>query len=174
MTEVLSRENLILLPKSDRHNCFGCSPKNKCGLKMEFYFSRDLSLVASWLSPPGHLGGWGNIVHGGIVSTILDEAMGWAALVILRKLMLSKTISVKYIKPVFLNTEIKVEGSVLESISDREAILQASIHDGNNEVCARSTSEVSLFTAEHIKKHGVVDDEMLGGLEEIMKISLKV
>jgi acyl-coenzyme A thioesterase PaaI-like protein len=169
MTEVIIRENSMLLPNSDRHNCFGCSPKNKCGLKMEFYVNRDFSLVASWLSAPDHVSGWGNIVHGGIVSTILDEAMGWAALVILKKLVLSKSMSVEFTKPIFLNTEIRVEGSVLESKNDREAIMQASVYDGNNELCARSTSEVSLFSVDYIRKLGVVDNEMLDGMEEMMK-----
>lgn len=169
MSEVITRGNSRLLPNSDRHNCFGCSPKNKCGLKMEFYVNQDFSLVASWLSAPDHVSGWGNIVHGGIVSTILDEAMGWAALVILRKLVLSKSMSVEFAKPIFLNSEIRVEGSVLESKNDREAIMQATIYAGNNQVCARSTSEVSLFTVDYMRKLGVVDNEMLDGLEEMMK-----
>lgn len=169
MSGVITRESWRLLPNSDRHNCFGCSPKNRCGLKMEFYVNPDSSLVASWLSAPDHVSGWGNIVHGGIVSTVLDEAMGWAALVILRKLALSKSMSVKFLKPIFLNTERRVEGSVLESKSDREAIMQATIYDGDNEACARSTSEVSLFTVDHIRKLGVVNNEMLDGLEEMMK-----
>jgi acyl-coenzyme A thioesterase PaaI-like protein len=170
LSEVMTRGSSRLLPNSDRHNCFGCSPKNPCGLKMEFYVNQDSSVVASWLSAPDHVSGWGNIVHGGIVSTILDEAMGWAALVILRKLVLSKSLSVEFKKPMFLNTETRVEGSVLESKNDREAIMQATIYDGNNEVCARSTSEVSLFTIDHIRKLGVVDNEMIDGLEEMMKL----
>ncbi len=82
MTQPINGDSLLHLPNDDNHNCFGCSPNNKSGLKMEFYTNKEKDSVFSWLSIPGHVCGWGNIVHGGIVSTILDEAMGWASVVI--------------------------------------------------------------------------------------------
>ena len=76
-----NRDDYMLLPAGESHNCFGC-PKNEAGLQMEFYLNEKLDTVVSWLSVPDHLCGWGNIVHGGIISTLLDEAMGWAGLVL--------------------------------------------------------------------------------------------
>ena len=59
------------LPNADTHNCFGCSPINAHGLQMKFY--TDEESVFTWLSVPEHLCGWNNLVHGGVLSTILDE-----------------------------------------------------------------------------------------------------
>lgn len=167
MSRVESRDNYFLLPNSDRHNCFGCSQRNKSGLKMKFYTNKEVDLVVSWLSLPDQFCGWGNIVHGGIISTMLDEAMGWGALVILRKLVFTKSISVDFFNPVLTGKEIRVEGSVQKVNSEREAVLQGCIYSNDN-ICARSVSVASLFTLEYVRKIGVLDEEMLDGLERLM------
>jgi len=167
MSKIKSRDDYIPLSNSDRHNCFGCSQSNSSGLKMKFYTNKEVDFVVSWLSLPDQFCGWGNIVHGGIISTMLDEAMGWGALVILRKLVLSKTISVDFTSPVLTGTEIRVEGSVQKINSEREAILQGCIYSNDN-ICARSMSVASLFTLEYIRKMGVLDEEMLGDLERLI------
>ena len=86
MSDIRKRSGYAPLPTSEDHNCFGCSPRNEAGLKMVFHINQEGDTAVSWLSVPDHLCGWANMVHGGIISTILDEAMGWAALVILKKL----------------------------------------------------------------------------------------
>ncbi len=163
-----NRENYTLLPNSDRHNCFGCSLKNTSGLHMEFYTNKEMDVVVSWYSVPEQFCGWGTLVHGGIVSTMLDEAMGWGALVILQRLILSKSIAVDFIKPVFSGTKIRVEGGVLSHENEKEAVLKGCIYNDNNEICAKATSVASLFTIESVKKMGVVDAEMLKGLEQLI------
>lgn len=168
MPEIENKDDYILLPNGDSHNCFGCSPKNSSGLKMEFYANPKKDSVVSWLTVPGHLCGWANFVHGGIISTILDEAMGWASLAILQKLVLSKSISVEFLKPVFVGTEIRAEGSVLEITSERDAVMQGLIYNDNDEICAKSSSVVSLFTIETIRKMGAMDENILSGIEQIM------
>ena len=167
MSDTANRQKYTPLPVGENHNCFGCSPKNESGLHMEFSVNEQRDTVASWLSVPDHLCGWGNIVHGGIISTMLDEAMGWAALVLLGKLVLSKSISVEFFRPVFIGKDIRVEGSVLEVRSDREGVMQGSIYDGN-ELCAKSSSVCSLFTLDYIKKMGVADEKMLNDLEVLI------
>jgi acyl-coenzyme A thioesterase PaaI-like protein len=88
-----NRDEYILLSTGESH-CFGCGLKNDSGIHMKFYSTEKKELVVSWLKVPDHLCGWSNLVHGGIISTMLDEAMGWAGLVILKKLVVSKSITV--------------------------------------------------------------------------------
>ena len=66
------------LPNNETHNCFGCSPVNPSGLQMNFF--ADDSSVYSEVTVPKHLCGWNNLIHGGVLSTILDEIMSWAAI----------------------------------------------------------------------------------------------
>ena len=173
MTEIetrktISKDDYIKLINSDRHNCFGCSPKNESGLKMEFYINKEVDRVVSWFSVPGRFCGWSNVVHGGIIATILDEAMGWGGLIILKKLILSKTLEVEFKSPVFTEAEIRVEGSVLEVKDERKAVMQGCVYDAGDNVCAKSTSLVSLFTVDSIRKMGVVDEEMLNDMDMMM------
>ena len=77
-------ENLKELPSGRNHNCFGCSPINPSGLRMRFF--TDGKAVYSRLQVPAHLCGWSNIVHGGVLTTILDEIMSWAAIRLLQRM----------------------------------------------------------------------------------------
>lgn len=168
MTRVETRDGYIELPNGSSHNCFGCSPKNVSGLHMKFYTNKDVDVVVSWFSVPPQFCGWGTLVHGGIISTMLDEAMGWGALVILGKLVLSKSIAVEFKTPVLAGTEIRVEGGVREIISERKGVLQGFIYSNNDVLCAQATSDVSFFTMEYIRKMGALDEAMLGDLEKLV------
>jgi len=171
MSKIENRDNYILLPNSEDHNCFGCSPKNPSGMYMKFYTNEKRDSVLSWYSVPAHFCGWGDVVHGGIVSTILDEAMGWASLVILRKLFLSKTMAVDFLKPVLIGKELRAVGNVLKINSEREAVVQGCIYNDSSEICARSSSVISLFTLEAVREMGIMDEKMLRSIEQLMNIS---
>ncbi len=56
--------------------CFGCGSENRRGMRMRFRLE-DGRAVADF-SPPEHFQGYPGHVHGGVVATMLDEAMGWA------------------------------------------------------------------------------------------------
>ena len=53
------------------YNCFGCSPDNEAGVRMEFYEDGD-EVVSIWKPRPEYQG-WLNTLHGGIQSVLLDE-----------------------------------------------------------------------------------------------------
>lgn len=57
--------------------CFGCGKNNPCGLKMEFEW--DGKIAKSEFTPVEMHQGWHNIIHGGILTALLDEAMAYAA-----------------------------------------------------------------------------------------------
>ena len=57
--------------------CFGCGQNNPCGLKLKFEW--DGKQVRGEFTPNKFHQGWEGIIHGGIITTILDEAMGYAA-----------------------------------------------------------------------------------------------
>lgn len=167
MLQDINKDSLFLLPNVDNHNCFGCSPNNASGLKMKFYTNKEQDSVYSWLIIPDHVCGWGNLVHGGIVTTILDEAMGWAAVIVLKKLILTKNMSVDFFKPLFVNQEICVVGNTHKAVNDREVEVKASIYNSDKELSAKALSTVSLFTIAEIRKMGIFDEKLLSGIESI-------
>jgi uncharacterized protein (TIGR00369 family) len=60
------------------NNCFGCSPVNPVGLRLEFAIetsaSGDVTATAPVKLTRFYEGGAGNI-HGGVIATLMDEAM---------------------------------------------------------------------------------------------------
>jgi acyl-coenzyme A thioesterase PaaI-like protein len=56
--------------------CFGCGDSNPMGLGMRFRL--DGGRAVTEFKPAAHHQGFPGHMHGGLVSTMLDEAMGWA------------------------------------------------------------------------------------------------
>jgi acyl-coenzyme A thioesterase PaaI-like protein len=56
--------------------CFGCGDLNACGLKLNFR-TEDNRATAEFVPDERHQG-YPGVVHGGVTSAALDEAMGWA------------------------------------------------------------------------------------------------
>ena len=54
--------------------CFGCGQNNPIGLKLKFKW--DGKTAKAEFTPNKFHQGWSDIIHGGITTTILDEAMG--------------------------------------------------------------------------------------------------
>lgn len=59
-------------------HCFGCGPLNPDGLQLKFEPVADGTSVALY-EVPARFQSWAGMAHGGIVSLMLDEAVGWAA-----------------------------------------------------------------------------------------------
>jgi uncharacterized protein (TIGR00369 family) len=62
----------------DDGNCIGCGRHSSIGLKMRFLVNEDRS-VESTLAVGPEFAGWRDVVHGGVVALLLDEAMAYAA-----------------------------------------------------------------------------------------------
>ena len=57
--------------------CFACGASHPSGLKLQFHVNGHGSVIADW-TPSKIWEGFQGVIHGGIVSTVLDEAMSKA------------------------------------------------------------------------------------------------
>jgi acyl-coenzyme A thioesterase PaaI-like protein len=70
---------MVALPKVtlnadlDEGFCFGCGRNNPIGLKLRF--TRDGDTIRTEFTPDKTHQGWPGLLHGGILGTLLDEAM---------------------------------------------------------------------------------------------------
>ena len=147
------------LPTSSDHNCFACSPANKAGLQMAFF--QNENAVYSRVTIPAHLGGWNHVTHGGVVSTILDETMSWAAMVLLKRLGFTQKISVEFMQTVAVGATMETESRVLEVRKNREAVVEGTLTDMEGKVCAVSRGTFRIFSPAVAKRLKIVDDKML-------------
>ncbi len=60
-------------------HCFVCGAENEKGLQVKFAASPDGGCRAEYVPSADHVG-WPGIVHGGLVFTLMDEALAWALL----------------------------------------------------------------------------------------------
>ena len=153
------------LPNSSNHNCFGCSPVNPSGLQMKFYTNS--SSVYSQVKVPEHLCGWNQLVHGGVLSTILDEIMSWTAIYLLKQITLTKSMTIEFIKPVYVNSSLKAEGRVIEKTAKHEALVEGILYNSEDKICARSSAKFAVFSPAVAKRLGIAKEEHLNWFEKI-------
>ena len=123
--------------ETPKNHCFACGKDNPEGMQLKFYIDEatrrticEFELSQRYQGPPGH-------AHGGIIATILDEAMGkvnkFRSVVALTKKM-----EIEYLRPVPLGKRLKVIGHEQE-VAGRQHINVAEIRSDKGEVLARST-----------------------------------
>ncbi|MGD0990312.1 MAG: PaaI family thioesterase [Candidatus Sulfotelmatobacter sp.] len=122
--------------KMQKNRCFVCGQDNPDGMKLKFIldearqtFVCRLRLSKRYTGPPGHC-------HGGIIASILDDAMGKVNK-LHHVVALTREMTVEYLKPVPLHTPLRVEGREI-SKKGRTHINTAEILNEKNEVLARS------------------------------------
>jgi uncharacterized protein (TIGR00369 family) len=59
----------------DNDMCFACGRNNQKGLHLEFSLNRQEKRVETTFRPLDVHQGWQGVVHGGIIATLMDEAM---------------------------------------------------------------------------------------------------
>lgn len=59
------------------HNCFGCGRLNEYGLQLAFHADERGGVWADF-TPAERFEGYTGMVHGGVLSTVLDEVMAWS------------------------------------------------------------------------------------------------
>jgi uncharacterized protein (TIGR00369 family) len=129
------------------NECFACGPENPEGMHLKFEFDEphhratcEFRLAKKFQGPPGH-------AHGGIIATILDEAMGKVNK--LRSVVaFTKTMNIEYLKPVPLNQPLRAVGFE-KSVHGRKHHNAAEILSVDGEVLARSEG---LFIAMDLDK----------------------
>jgi acyl-coenzyme A thioesterase PaaI-like protein len=94
--------------------CFLCGDENTCGARTRFFVQGDT--VRTRLILPRHLNGYRDIAHGGVLSGLLDETMGWAATVFSQKhpFYVTAELTIKFLLPVPVKEEIEIIGRLVK------------------------------------------------------------
>jgi uncharacterized protein (TIGR00369 family) len=126
---------------SEYRNCFVCGQGNARGLKLEL---RNIGGTAEAdFTPDRSLEGYDGVVHGGIVSALLDEVMVWSAFYTTGFHAVTAELSVRFVRPLRVGVACRVLGSVREN-KGRLILTEASIEDESGAVLARA--EGKLFS----------------------------
>ncbi len=123
-------------PLPSYHGCFGCGRDNPFGLALPLEW--DGEKVRASFFPRVEYAGFEGVIHGGIVCTLLDEAMWWAIAVEGKKCAVTADMQVKFHRPVTLRDTYTVEGWVKERPRHRVFVAIARVMDSKGRLCAQS------------------------------------
>lgn len=125
----------------------------------------DGNCVVSDVVVPGHLCGWGGLVHGGIITTLLDETMSWTAIHLLKRLILTRRMEIEFILPVAPNVTLRTEGRIDERIKNTEAIVSAVLYDDAGRACARASGRFALISAKMMRRLKIMGEQAIADFE---------
>jgi acyl-coenzyme A thioesterase PaaI-like protein len=136
------------------NGCFGCGDDNHAGLHLQFFVDDEqrvlcrVHLARQFQGPPGH-------AHGGIIATLLDEAMSKANRH--RNLTaMTRHMSIDYLRPVPLEAPLILEGwseSDAGSESGRKHRCSAELRSPDGTVLASATGIFIEVTSDLLRRH---------------------
>ena len=116
-------------PLEDDAMCFCCGVENPIGLKLKFEDAPDGRMRTVWTPRREHQG-FKDIVHGGLVATVLDEVM--VRLLYLRGIpAVTAGMETKLLRPLRWGKEYRFEGWIVQE-REREVVTEAEAHEVNS------------------------------------------
>ncbi len=94
--------------------------------------------------------GYENVIHGGMISALLDETMGWAVAVERKKYFMTGELNIRFTRPLTVGTPIKVRGWCVQNRS-RYTVTAGEISDGNGRVYAKGEGKFFLMSDEQTR-----------------------
>jgi uncharacterized protein (TIGR00369 family) len=130
----------------DDRMCFVCGEKNPVGLKIRLRMDAGRGESAAEVTFPAHFQGWAGIVHGGLVATVLDEALIYAAGARGFKCVTGE-VTVRFVKPAATGVAYSLKGRFLED-KGRIVMAESSLCDIEGREVARATGKLFKLPAE--------------------------
>ena len=146
---------MLKLPHT--RSCFVCGLNNPLGLKLDF--ETDGRIVRAHFAPrPEHVG-FRETVHGGLIATVLDEAMVWVIGVRTKRFSYCAELSVRFIHPARPNEELTVIAEL--AANRRNKLFEAKAELQNSRGEARATA-----TGRYLPIKGEMLEDLLGDFAE--------
>lgn len=120
--------------------CFACGMNNLDGLRIAWKVEGQ-TMTGEFMPQP-KFQGWQGVVHGGILATLLDEAMTRLAAIVYGGAVTAE-MTVRYVAPARIGEKLHIRGEIVSG-SSRLAELKAEITDASGVVIARSTGKVII------------------------------
>ena len=143
-----SKAQLSPLAHGALNNCFGCGLENRTGLRLRFLMDAEknvichLRLAARFAGPPGH-------AHGGIIATLLDEAMSKSNRA-RGILAMTRHLEVEYLRPVPLGVPLTLTGQHRSTMGRRNHT-EAQLSDASGQVLATAKAVFVTVSPEMLK-----------------------
>lgn len=120
-------------------NCFVCGQENTKGLNRKFTLY-DKKSETKFTGTEYHLG-YENMIHGGIISALLDDAIVWASYASTGLFGVTAELNIRFLKPVPINQEFTIKGEILED-KGKLLIGRGTLEDDNGDIYAAAKARI--------------------------------
>jgi len=110
---------------SDNHYCFICGRDNPLGFKAAITVDRETQSAQCTLVVPAEYQGWQGMVHGGIISALLDEVCAYAGMTVAGTVVTGE-LKTRFHKPVPVEHEVTVSAQVVNQ-ARRTVLVEAKL-----------------------------------------------
>jgi acyl-coenzyme A thioesterase PaaI-like protein len=121
------------------HSCFVCGEANPLGLKLRF--ESDGQIARTRFTPCPHHVGFKDVIHGGLLATVLDEIMVWACAVRTRRFAFCAEMSVRFLRSAKPQEELVVKGELVANRRGKIFEAKASVTNAAGDVLAEATGK---------------------------------
>lgn len=121
-------------PALREHYCFGCGRHNPIGFHL--VFERDEEGVVARYTPRPEDAGFPEVMHGGLLTLLLDEAMGWAMYVD-RVFAVTARMETRFRRPAGLGRPLTIRAHITRQ-RGRRIEVAASLTDEADDVLVES------------------------------------
>ena len=123
--------------------CFACGTKNPIGLHLDFELVEDKVIAKKNVAKEYQ--GFSNVVHGGIVTTLLDEAMSNFVQKIYNEQAMTGRLEIRYKHPTPVETELTI--SAWQENQRRNIIfLKAAVETPDGTITAEATAKFAVVS----------------------------
>jgi len=124
----------------DNGLCFVCGAKNEAGLKLTLRTDAERGESEAGVRFPERFQGWRGVVHGGLLATVLDEAMIYAAGAKGLRCVTGE-ITVRFVTPARTEADYLVRGRFLAD-KGRIVLAESEVLDAEGNVAARASGKL--------------------------------
>ncbi len=116
--------------------CFGCGKENEYGLQLDLDFDDETKIAYGEFKAHEKLEGPPNLIHAGVIASILDETM-ITVNKYLETVALTSELTIRYLQPAFINENLHIRGWYVKK-SKRIIENRAEIENEMGKVVARA------------------------------------
>ena len=120
-------------------SCFVCGESNPIGLNLRF--ETDGRIVQTVFVPRDEHTGFKQIVHGGIISTLLDEIMVWACAVQTKRFAFCVELSVRFLLPLRPNERSVITAELVANKRGKIFEARADLRNQQGQLLASATGK---------------------------------
>ncbi len=129
--------------------CFACGARNPIGIRMQVKYLEDIAAAESILALPKEFQGWQEVIHGGILATLLDEIM-MHAIWHFAGAGVTLGIDVQFRQPLAPAEMILVRGRITETKGRRLKAKGEIIRQADNRLIANSLGRFLLLKEDEV------------------------